>query len=96
LLNKLNLQFFVKIFYFFVVRIKNCFIFVSTNKDNTPHAMKTLEQAARQLLKNKIAFEYDGGQITVRGEFYFTYASYHTDTKKLVLMDRELNQIMPK
>lgn len=56
--------------------------------------MKTLEDVAKYLLKKRVSFQYNAEIITVTSSSFdvFKYASYHSETKELVLMDYEYNQ----
>ena len=56
--------------------------------------MRTIESVAKYLLKQKVSFKYSSDTLEVTSSYYsqFRYASYHTETKQLVLMDGNYNQ----
>jgi vacuolar-type H+-ATPase catalytic subunit A/Vma1 len=59
--------------------------------------MKKIEQVAAILLKNQIEFNYEPKYLKVNDKIIsgdlFVTATYHTNTKKLVLMDGNYNEV---
>lgn len=61
---------------------------------------QNLESVCQWLLSKKAAFKYEIKTVTVIGTdrhiVPFSYASYHADNGKVVLMDMEYNEIQLK
>lgn len=57
--------------------------------------VSTIEQIATILINNKISFEYSSSFLQVKDSSFdvFNSASYHAETKELILMDKDFNNV---